>query len=158
MSRLGVASANDSASGNSPAPLRPKRRRRRGAVLVEVALIGPLALMLVFGLIIGGIAVFRLHQVTTHGPVNPKRHAENEAMLSECPAERVYITAFLDKADFFRGGLRGLILNLPRLLNLQPARLRRPIDQCHSRPSGDGQQRFWPLAGPTPETPLGRRK
>jgi len=44
--------------------------------------------------------LFLIEAVTTHGPVNPKRHAEMEAMLSGCPAERVYITAFLDKADF----------------------------------------------------------
>ncbi len=44
--------------------------------------------------------LFLIEAVTTHGPVNPKRHAEIEAMLAECPAERVYVTAFLDKADF----------------------------------------------------------
>jgi hypothetical protein len=44
--------------------------------------------------------LFLIEAVTTHGPVNPKRHAEIEAMLSDCPAERVYVTAFLDKADF----------------------------------------------------------
>jgi len=44
--------------------------------------------------------LFLIEAVTTHGPVNPKRHAEIEAMLSACPAERVYVTAFLTKADF----------------------------------------------------------
>jgi hypothetical protein len=44
--------------------------------------------------------LFLIEAVTTHGPVNPKRHAEIETMLSGCPAERVYVTAFLDKADF----------------------------------------------------------
>ncbi len=44
--------------------------------------------------------LFLVEAVTTHGPVNPKRHAEIETMLSGCPAERVYVTAFLDKADF----------------------------------------------------------
>jgi hypothetical protein len=44
--------------------------------------------------------LFLIEAVTTHGPVNPKRHAEIETMLAECPAERVYVTAFLDKADF----------------------------------------------------------
>lgn len=43
---------------------------------------------------------FLVEAVTTHGPVNPKRHAEIEAMLSHCPAERVYVTAFLTKAAF----------------------------------------------------------
>lgn len=44
--------------------------------------------------------LFLIEAVTTHGPVNPKRHAEIENMLSACAAERVYVTAFLDKADF----------------------------------------------------------
>jgi len=44
--------------------------------------------------------LFLIEAVTSHGPVNSKRHAEIEAMLAECPAERVYVTAFLDKGDF----------------------------------------------------------
>ena len=44
--------------------------------------------------------LFLIEAVTTHGPVSPKRHAKIETMLAECPAERVYVTAFLDKADF----------------------------------------------------------
>jgi hypothetical protein len=44
--------------------------------------------------------LYLIEAVTSHGPVNPKRHAEIEAMLSECPAERIYVTAFLSKADF----------------------------------------------------------
>ena len=44
--------------------------------------------------------LFLIEAVTSHGPVSPKRHTEIETMLSTCPAERVYITAFLDKADF----------------------------------------------------------
>jgi adenine-specific DNA-methyltransferase len=44
--------------------------------------------------------LFLIEAVTTHGAVNPKRHAEIETMLAECPAERVYVSAFLDKADF----------------------------------------------------------
>jgi len=46
--------------------------------------------------------LFLIEAVTTHGPVTPKRHAEMETMLARCPAERVYVTAFLDKADFRR--------------------------------------------------------
>jgi len=44
--------------------------------------------------------LFLIEAVTSHGPVNPKRHAEIEAILADCPAERIYITAFLDRADF----------------------------------------------------------
>ena len=46
--------------------------------------------------------LFLIEAVTSHGPVSPKRHAEMEAMLSQCAAERVYVTAFLEKADFRR--------------------------------------------------------
>jgi hypothetical protein len=44
--------------------------------------------------------LFLIEAVTSHGPVSPKRHAEIEALLSDCPAERIYITAFLDRGDF----------------------------------------------------------
>lgn len=44
--------------------------------------------------------LFLVEAVTSHGPVNPKRHAEIETMLADCPAERIYVTAFLDKATF----------------------------------------------------------
>jgi len=44
--------------------------------------------------------LFLIEAVTTHGPVNPKRHAEIETMFAGCPAGRIYVTAFLEKADF----------------------------------------------------------
>jgi len=44
--------------------------------------------------------LFLIEAVTTHGPVSPKRHAELEAALGECPAGRVYITAFMDFSAF----------------------------------------------------------
>jgi hypothetical protein len=44
--------------------------------------------------------LFSIEAVTTHGPVSPKRHAELEAMLKECPAGRVHVTAFMDFAGF----------------------------------------------------------
>ncbi len=44
--------------------------------------------------------LFLVEAVTSHGPVSPKRHAEMEAMLSGCAADRVYVTAFFEKADF----------------------------------------------------------
>jgi adenine-specific DNA-methyltransferase len=46
--------------------------------------------------------LFLIEAVTSHGPLNPKRHAELEVMMADCPAERVYVTAFLTKADFRR--------------------------------------------------------
>lgn len=44
--------------------------------------------------------LFLIEAVTSHGPVNPKRHREIEHMLKKCPAERVYVTAFLDAKSF----------------------------------------------------------
>lgn len=44
--------------------------------------------------------LFLIEAVTTHGPVSPKRHAELEAVLAECSAARVYVTAFLNTSDF----------------------------------------------------------
>jgi hypothetical protein len=41
-----------------------------------------------------------IEAATTHGPVSPKRHAELEAMLKDCPAGRVYVTAFMDFTGF----------------------------------------------------------
>lgn len=42
--------------------------------------------------------LFLIEAVTSHGPVSPKRHAELESMLGDCPASRVYVTAFMDFA------------------------------------------------------------
>jgi adenine-specific DNA-methyltransferase len=44
--------------------------------------------------------LFLIEAVTWHGPVSPKRHREIEAMLKACPAERVYVTAFLNVKAF----------------------------------------------------------
>lgn len=44
--------------------------------------------------------LFLIEAVTSHGPVSPKRHAELEAGLQNCSAERVYVTAFMDFTDF----------------------------------------------------------
>jgi len=40
--------------------------------------------------------LFLIEAVTSHGPVSAKRHAELESMLGDCPAGRVYVTAFMD--------------------------------------------------------------
>lgn len=44
--------------------------------------------------------LFLLEAAATHGPVSPKRHAELEAMLKNCPVERIYVTAFMDFKAF----------------------------------------------------------
>ncbi len=46
--------------------------------------------------------LFLIEAVSTHGPVSPKRHREIETLLKNCPAERIYVTAFLDVATFRR--------------------------------------------------------
>lgn len=38
--------------------------------------------------------------VTTHGPCSPKRREELETALRDCPARRVYISAFLTFREF----------------------------------------------------------
>jgi Flp pilus assembly protein TadG len=42
----------------------PRRMRRRGAAIVEMAIVGPLALLLIIGLIVVVLGVFRLQQVS----------------------------------------------------------------------------------------------
>jgi Flp pilus assembly protein TadG len=44
---------------------RVDRKRRRGASVVEVAVVAPLFVLLIFGLIIGGLGVFRYNQVAS---------------------------------------------------------------------------------------------
>lgn len=44
--------------------------------------------------------LFLIEAVTTHGPVSPKRHAELEAAMKDCPAGRVYVTGFMDFTAF----------------------------------------------------------
>lgn len=44
--------------------------------------------------------LFLIEAVTSHGPVSAKRHAELEAMLKDCLAGRVYVTAFMNFAAF----------------------------------------------------------
>lgn len=44
--------------------------------------------------------LFLIEAVTSHGPVNAKRYEEIEASLQGCTADRIYITAFLTRADF----------------------------------------------------------
>jgi len=44
--------------------------------------------------------LFLIEAVTTHGPVSPKRHAELESALQDCPVGRVYVTSFMDFKTF----------------------------------------------------------
>jgi len=44
--------------------------------------------------------LFMIEAVTSHGPVSPKRHREIESFLGTCPAQRVYVTAFLSINSF----------------------------------------------------------
>ena len=44
--------------------------------------------------------LFLVEAVTSHGLVSPTRVEELEAMLTECTAGRVYVSAFLDFSEF----------------------------------------------------------
>lgn len=46
--------------------------------------------------------LFLVEAVTSHGPVSAKRHRELEELLADCPAGRVYVTAFETRAGFRR--------------------------------------------------------
>lgn len=46
--------------------------------------------------------LFLIEAVTSHGPVSPKRWHELEQALEGCKVGKVYITAFLDTAEFRR--------------------------------------------------------
>lgn len=46
--------------------------------------------------------LYLIEAVTSHGPVSPKRYAELEQVLSGCNAGRIYVSAFLDMAEFKR--------------------------------------------------------
>ena len=43
-----------------------------------------------------------IEAVTSHGPVNPKRHGELKALFKECKAGLVFVTAFLDRQAMVR--------------------------------------------------------
>jgi len=43
---------------------------------------------------------YLIEAVMSHGPVSPKRYAELESVLKNCPAARVYVTAFMNFAGF----------------------------------------------------------
>jgi len=44
--------------------------------------------------------LFLVEAVTSHGPVSPTRMVDLEAMLAECPAGAVYVSAFPDFGEF----------------------------------------------------------
>ena len=46
--------------------------------------------------------LFLIEAVTSHGPVSPKRQFELEKLFEKCKAGKVYVTAFLDFANYKR--------------------------------------------------------
>jgi type II restriction enzyme len=46
--------------------------------------------------------LYLIEAVTSHGPITPKRIVELEELLKNCPAGRVYVSAFPDFAEFKR--------------------------------------------------------
>jgi hypothetical protein len=43
-----------------------------------------------------------IEAVTSHGPISPKRQIELEETLKDCPAKRIYVSAFMDNKEFKR--------------------------------------------------------
>jgi Flp pilus assembly protein TadG len=82
----------------------PKKHRRRGAVIVESALIYPLFVILLFGLIISGLGVFRYQEVAAlarEGARYASLHGATYAQdtgNSAATAADVYNNAILPKA------------------------------------------------------------
>ena len=46
--------------------------------------------------------LFLIESVTSHGPVDPKRHMEIEELFAGCSAGRVYVSAFPNRKVFTR--------------------------------------------------------
>ncbi len=46
--------------------------------------------------------IYLIEAVTTHGPIDQKRVNDLEVMFQNCPADKIYITAFPDRATFRR--------------------------------------------------------
>ena len=46
--------------------------------------------------------VFFIEAVTSHGPISAKRHIELEKIFRSCPANKIYVSAFLTMAEFRR--------------------------------------------------------
>lgn len=44
--------------------------------------------------------LYLIEAVTSHGPVTPKRRIELDKMLQDCPAGRIYVSAFPDFTTF----------------------------------------------------------
>lgn len=44
--------------------------------------------------------IYLIEAVTTHGPIDQKRVNDLELMFQKCPADKIYITAFPDRATF----------------------------------------------------------
>jgi len=44
--------------------------------------------------------LYLVEAVTTHGPIDQKRINDLEVMFQDCPAYKIYVTAFPDRATF----------------------------------------------------------
>ena len=44
--------------------------------------------------------IYLVEAVTTHGPIDQKRINDLEVMFQDCPVDKIYITAFLDRQTF----------------------------------------------------------
>jgi Flp pilus assembly protein TadG len=84
---------------------RPTTPHRRGATLVEFAVICPLMFLLLFGLLIGGMGIFRYQQVAAlaregarWASVRGGQYAAENAGVTAATSESVYNEVILPKA------------------------------------------------------------
>lgn len=82
---------------------RAKKSRRRGALILECALVYPITFLLVFGVIIGGLGVFRYQEVsflareaTRYASVHGAMYQQNTGKPAAKPSD-VYNNAILPK-------------------------------------------------------------
>jgi Flp pilus assembly protein TadG len=87
--------------------LRRPSRERRGATVVELAVVAPILMLLLLGLIIGGLGVFRYHQVASLAR-EAARHASVRGIDYERETGRPAATEASIRQDVVQGNAAGL--------------------------------------------------
>jgi Flp pilus assembly protein TadG len=90
----------------------PRKSRRRGAVILECALVYPITFLLVFGLIIGGLGVFRYQEVASLA-----REASRYASLHGATYQQATGKKAATAADVYNNVI------LPKAVALNPSQL-----------------------------------
>jgi Flp pilus assembly protein TadG len=85
--------------------LRKNSRRRSGAALVEMAIIMPVVVLLIFGLIVGGMGIFRYQEVANlaregarYAAVHGTQYALENPGKTAATAQDIYNNAILPQA------------------------------------------------------------